>query len=265
LKRQVEVLGERLHIEEEEPPTYNKNLLAWVESMRQLCKPDRVYWCTGTEDEYDKMCDQLVKNGTFIRLNDKLRPNSYLARSDPKDVARVESCTYICSKEKSDAGPTNNWEEPEKMKQKLTHLFDGCMKGRTMYVVPFCMGPLGSPFSRYGVEVTDSAYVVVNTKIMTRMGTKVLTALAGNCSSFFASNISQIIGSCLAFTQLELRLLLDKRTSHGLAIQQTPTSYIFQVWKGTVGLLTTLKRNQLCGPSEAGTVEMHFWERSAMH
>eukprot|EP01114_Cavostelium_apophysatum_P000919 TRINITY_DN107_c0_g1_i4.p1 TRINITY_DN107_c0_g1~~TRINITY_DN107_c0_g1_i4.p1 ORF type:complete len:2401 (-),score=559.00 TRINITY_DN107_c0_g1_i4:81-7283(-) len=178
LSNQLKSLEDRLHLVEDEPPTRNKQLLAWVDQMTRLCKPDRVYWATGTDDEYDQLCDLLVKKGTFHRLNDKLKPNSYLARSDPSDVARVESKTFICSKKKEDAGPTNNWADPTAMKEKMNRLFDGCMKGRTMYIIPFCMGPLGSPYAKFGVEVTDSPYVVVNMKIMTRIGNKVLTALA---------------------------------------------------------------------------------------
>ncbi|MDQ3870632.1 MAG: phosphoenolpyruvate carboxykinase, partial [Chloroflexota bacterium] len=172
------------NLETSSVPTKNRKLASWVGEVAALTRPDAIHWCDGSAEEYDRLAQGLVDAGTFERLSEAKRPNSYLARSAPGDVARVEDRTFICSQREEDAGPTNNWCHPREMRATLESLFRGCMQGRTMYVVPFSMGPLGSDKSHVGVQLTDSAYVAVSMRIMTRMGQAALDSLDEGDESF---------------------------------------------------------------------------------
>ena len=219
-------------------PTTHKRLIAWVEEVAALTEPNDIHWCDGSAEEYDQLARTLVDAGTFLRLSDAKRPNSYLALSDPDDVARVEDRTFICSEHESDVGPTNNWREPVEMRTALRELFDGSMLGRTLYVVPFSMGPLGSPISYIGVQLTDSAYVACSMRIMTRMGQPAL-----ECSATTGT-------SCRACTRSGTPSRMAARTSRGRATLRTSTSSISP-------------RRARSGPMGLATAATRCWARSA--
>jgi len=216
--------------------TQHKELLAWLTEVVELCKPDSVYTCDGSEEEYKYICDLLVEHGTFTRLNDSLRPNCFLARSHPSDVARVEDRTFISVSDMNDAGPTNNWVPAREMKDKMIRIFQNCMEGRTMYVIPFSMGPVGSPFSKIGIEVTDSPYVVANMMIMTRVGLPVLETL-GECGEFIPCLHS--VGAPLAPFQSDVPWPCERDPKHKYIVhfQEEPSIWSYGSGYGGNALL----------------------------
>ena len=187
-------------------PTTHRRLLDWVTEVAELTQPDRVVWCDGSDEEWARLTGELVEAGTLVRLDEEKKPNSFWCASDPSDVARVEDRTFICSRDEADAGATNNWMAPDEMKSVMTDLYRGCMRGRTMYVIPFCMGPLEAESPMFGVEITDSAYVVCSMRIMARMGSKVLERMGATTPT-----------SCRACTRWARRSSPASRTCRGRA------------------------------------------------
>lgn len=218
-------------------PTNHQGLLSWVEEVAELTQPDRVVFADGSDEEWQRLADQLVEAGTFTKLNEKKHKNSYLALSDPSDVARVESRTFICSEREVDAGPTNNWKPPAEMRSTMTDLYRGCMRGRTMWVVPFCMGPLGADDPKLGVEITDSEYVVASMKVMTRMGKAALDKLGDD--GFFVKALHSIGAPSSP----------GRRMSRGRAMTRNTSR--------------TSPRPAKSGASDPVTAEMRCWARSA--